>query len=66
MLYDGKTVFTNKEEASKYYKMAINKGNIDAMKHYAFVLFNEKDDNNGWFEYMKMASDHGDAFSSYI
>ena len=38
LLYAGDGIETNKKEAARYYKLAADKGNIDAMVNYAFML----------------------------
>ena len=43
----------NKDEAIKYYKMAIEKGNVDAMNNYAILIENENKDEAS--KYYKMA-----------
>lgn len=56
----------NKNEASQYFKMAVGKGEIKAMKYYATMCLNGNGIETNLIEaskYFKMAADLGDAHS---
>ena len=61
MLYRGEGIKMNKEEAAKYFKMAADEGDINAITGYAILLKNSEGISMNKEEaakYFKMASDN--------
>ena len=63
MLFNGKGTLVDKTEAARYFKMSADKGDIDAMYNYGWMLSKGDGipvDKTEAARYFKMSADKGD------